>query len=290
MDGRRFDDLARTLGHGKSRRGLLKALGGAALGVVGANRLAPAASAKGDKVDICHYDADEGTYHVINVSTKALQAHLNHGDVLAADAHGTTTHCTGCGDTCDEGQDCCDKGCTDLGTITNCTACGDVCRDGQACCSHGCTDLGTPDNCGACGDTCYGDVCNDSVCTDGGCVTTPKADDTTCTTEDGTGFCSSGACICVENGLVAECSTGDDCGAGETCLNGGCFAACSSPSECPPCPGCGCFNRSNGGGFCLDSTFHIGSCDSDSDCPAGSVCSGFVGGGGHHLCTRPCLS
>lgn len=41
-----------------------------------------------DKVDICHYSEEDGTWHVINVSVNALPAHLGHGDVLLVDADG----------------------------------------------------------------------------------------------------------------------------------------------------------------------------------------------------------
>lgn len=48
----------------------------------------PNLSKKANKVDICHYDADDGTWHIINVSANAQNAHLNHGDVLLVDADG----------------------------------------------------------------------------------------------------------------------------------------------------------------------------------------------------------
>jgi hypothetical protein len=38
------------------------------------------------KVDVCHYDADNDSWHVINISENALPAHLAHGDVLLVDA------------------------------------------------------------------------------------------------------------------------------------------------------------------------------------------------------------
>jgi hypothetical protein len=42
-----------------------------------------AQAAKAPKVDICHFDAEAGTYTKISTSPKALPAHLgNHGDVL----------------------------------------------------------------------------------------------------------------------------------------------------------------------------------------------------------------
>ncbi|RMA58914.1 putative metal-binding motif-containing protein [Ulvibacter antarcticus] len=44
-------------------------------------------SKKGDKVDICHRKGN-GTWHVINVSSNALAAHLAHGDVQLIDEDG----------------------------------------------------------------------------------------------------------------------------------------------------------------------------------------------------------
>ena len=43
--------------------------------------------APGQKVDVCHVD-DDGNWHVINININALQAHLNHGDVLLEDLDG----------------------------------------------------------------------------------------------------------------------------------------------------------------------------------------------------------
>jgi Putative metal-binding motif len=40
------------------------------------------------KVALCHYDATNGTWHVINVSQNAVPAHLAHGDVILIDADG----------------------------------------------------------------------------------------------------------------------------------------------------------------------------------------------------------
>jgi hypothetical protein len=52
--------------------------------VASAALTAPAQAAWG-KVDICHF-GDEGAYHQINVSEKAIGAHLAHGDGFAGDA------------------------------------------------------------------------------------------------------------------------------------------------------------------------------------------------------------
>lgn len=44
--------------------------------------------ARGNKVNVCHYDEDNNTWHVININENALPAHLNHGDVLLVDQDG----------------------------------------------------------------------------------------------------------------------------------------------------------------------------------------------------------
>ena len=46
------------------------------------------ATDRGHKVDVCHYDADTDTWHVINISINALPAHLGHGDVRVDDQDG----------------------------------------------------------------------------------------------------------------------------------------------------------------------------------------------------------
>lgn len=40
-------------------------------------------TAKADKVDVCHYSAGADKFHLINISSNALPAHLAHGDALA---------------------------------------------------------------------------------------------------------------------------------------------------------------------------------------------------------------
>jgi hypothetical protein len=42
--------------------------------------LAAPAGASASKTDVCHYDADSGSYHKINISDNAFSAHLAHGD------------------------------------------------------------------------------------------------------------------------------------------------------------------------------------------------------------------
>ena len=42
----------------------------------------------GERVDICHYDSDTDTWHLITVNINALPAHLGHGDVRVDDQDG----------------------------------------------------------------------------------------------------------------------------------------------------------------------------------------------------------
>jgi len=41
-----------------------------------------AAAAPAPKVDVCHYDADTGLFHLINISGNAFDAHMAHGDAV----------------------------------------------------------------------------------------------------------------------------------------------------------------------------------------------------------------
>lgn len=45
-------------------------------------------AAKAGKVNLCHYDDDNDSWHIISVNANALKAHLNHGDVQLIDADG----------------------------------------------------------------------------------------------------------------------------------------------------------------------------------------------------------
>ena len=42
----------------------------------------------GDKIDVCHYDAENDSWHVINISANAWEGHEKHGDVRLDDVDG----------------------------------------------------------------------------------------------------------------------------------------------------------------------------------------------------------
>lgn len=157
MDTQRFDDLTRSLAPGASRRTLLRGMLGGAAALVGL-RAASTAAAPPDKMDICHYDPDSGTYRLFTVNENALDAHIAHGDnssigcaegfqlnldscecesVVVDECLGIGASGCGSGGTCAENQDngqliCVntgtgnadDNGCTDSST---CSADGEIC-------------------------------------------------------------------------------------------------------------------------------------------------------------------
>lgn len=53
-----------------------------ALALVPGVMAASALAAPAPKVDVCHYDADGGVFHKINISGNALDAHIAHGDAV----------------------------------------------------------------------------------------------------------------------------------------------------------------------------------------------------------------
>lgn len=82
MDTQKFDAIAKSLAAGKSRRSVIGGLFGGAFAMAGLSRVAAAPM---EKVDICHYDEETSSYHVINVSGNALNAHMAHGDYPAGE-------------------------------------------------------------------------------------------------------------------------------------------------------------------------------------------------------------
>lgn len=73
------------------------------------------------KIDVCHYDAENDTWHVINISQNAWPAHEGHGDVQLIDTDGdgwvtSENECglpVDCDDTDDELTDNCSTSCVE---------------------------------------------------------------------------------------------------------------------------------------------------------------------------------
>ncbi len=108
MDGKRFDSVARGLAQPRSRRGVLGAVSGGALAIIlGSSAFAAKDKHNKDKSDssdseapipgtqvggiwdetiaICHWDAENGEFRVMDVSTPTVAQYLNAGDTLYMD-------------------------------------------------------------------------------------------------------------------------------------------------------------------------------------------------------------
>jgi Cys-rich repeat protein len=281
MDGNRFDSMTRALGQGRSRRGVVKGLAGAALGAVGLARFGAADAASNSAcAKFCAQVFGANT-------TAAGQCTSN-----AAKGTGPCVACRG------NAANYCNGGCTtDYQTDPiNCGACGHSCNDGNACTTDSCSAghcVYTPVTCDA------GDACNAPAACDPatGCGSTTPLTGPSCDsgTGAGSGTCQSGSCMANQTCVgitpgTAQCASDTDCPSGQSCENGGCFTPCGDGGEVlGPCPspscidgGCVC-SESESGISCHDFGYGIGACLSNADCPAGSVCDFNLS-----LCTRPC--
>jgi hypothetical protein len=97
MDGKGFDDLTRRLVTQRSRRSVLRGLVGGSAALVAAKAGASLAAPE-DKVTICHWSEDLGTFEPISVSGNAVDAHLAHGDQICGEGQVCTAD--GCGSAC----------------------------------------------------------------------------------------------------------------------------------------------------------------------------------------------
>ena len=275
MDATHFDAMTRALVAPRSRRRVLVAAVGAALGgLLGAAGLKEAAAACREVGEKCAAD----------------------GDCCAG------ARCNGKGRcVCKAGRTNCDGRCRDLVTDEqNCGACGQTIPAGKICCFRRARDPETdPNNCGACGVSCP----TLTSCCGGACVNLnlSPVHCGACNRQCAPGkSCCRGACVDYETSPVHCGGCDKACAAGKTCCKGHCVAACPpgstrDPATCqcrctatgqPPCNGVCCpsgwvcenatsckvplngicfFNEQ-----CLD-----GVCGGDGRCcqPSGAACS-----------------
>jgi hypothetical protein len=234
MDGPRFDQLARILGQGISRRQTIRGVGAGLAGVVAGGTLLGrgAQAAPGGKVTICHFTHSQtNPFEIITVSVASFQGqHQQHGDFAYGDCCVDSQCAIPAGVQCAAAF--CNRGTCDLRPTP-----GAPCDDGIACT--------VADTCGAAVDQCAGTpndaLCDDGIdCTDdvcnvfaGGCVSTPNhalCDDGNPCTDD-TCSVDAGGCVSSDNGTCAEDACGDR-------LHNG--RPCHTSSEC--CSGC-CVSR-----------------------------------------------
>jgi hypothetical protein len=212
MDGRRFDNLARRMagdavGAAASRRGLLRWLGGGAVGV------------------LLGYGVGEETTAACKTVGKSCQ---RKSDCCTGRCKNGTCKCSNAGGACDDHGQCCGP----FGTLF---CCGGVCTDTK-------TD---PSNCGACGAPACPpekDCANGQCCTRQGDACGETAE---CCFAGTLTTCCGGVCLDTsrdENncgGCGTVCPSGDVCFNGECCLDIGaaCLVAdnrCCGNRQCKP--------------------------------------------------------
>jgi hypothetical protein len=313
MDNNQFDNLARGFAATRSRRGLLKALGAAALAVAGFGGEAEAApcakvgQACGTTKSACCKGTTCSGGVCVAVCTPACG-----GKTCGPDGCGGS-----CGD-CPVGQSCCGNGtCADLSTASNCGACGNVCKPNQTCADGACVAVvkckkasqcpqpasacqaATCSAAGACGianvadgtacddgDRCtVGDTCQQGVCTGGNPVV--------CTASDqchvaGTCDPATGQCTNPNAADGASCDDGNACTQTDTCQAGVCGGTavdCGAPTVCqvsvacdPKTGGCVAVNKPDGTLCGADTacSYDIcvsGVCQANQPKPLGTACN-----------------
>ena len=220
-----------------------------------------------NKVKICHVDPDcdgEGPV-IIEVSERALDAHLAHGD-CEPDTPENWSKGDDCTDLCPDQPVCDDNGCDNPGV---CTKCAPDCF----CVNH------FPDGAGNCVDFSFSPgtepffvLCNT---------------DADCEAEAGPGFkCFLDPCFSETDTFCAFNCVPEPCGPG----TGG--EACGNPGACENCdsnpnPNCTCVSHSpDGAGNCVDLSTLFGlSCIDDAECECDNN-----GGPGYKCYSDPCVA
>ena len=135
MDGRRFDDIARTLAASASRRGVLAGLAAVAAGLVaprGADAACPPGTISSRGRCLCRTTGRPPTRDgcLCRVAGTYCQGTTCCGGDGCVDLLTDVQHCGSCGNAVatDRGQGCCGGTATQLGTVQNCSTCGDDCN------------------------------------------------------------------------------------------------------------------------------------------------------------------
>lgn len=236
MDGQRFDDLTRLIGTGRSRRGVLRLIGGglaAAVGLGGA-RQAGAQDKCLSEGSACFFDEECC-------------------DGFNCDG-GFCAGCQSSGANCEFDEDCCGLlVCAGNVCAETCNVTDEPCGLGVDCCvGWFCNGLSvcepTPFVCGEEGDLCKGDgtCCEGHFCNpeDARCkliepICTAEGEMCETDAECCAGICCGNACHAIECCIEDE-NPNDRCADGETCFEGICETpmcavegdSCASSAEC----------------------------------------------------------
>jgi hypothetical protein len=293
----RFDEVAKALAEGVSRREALRRL---SLGLTSAF-LASVGLARGSwaapRAD-CRSRCDGLRGRDKNQCMGVCQSCSS-----ASCVSGSAGSMTCCGSA---GQVCCRGACVPLGTTQDCSFCGDTCGanlictngscqcpQGLANCNGGCVDTATdPQNCGGCGKTCsppyYGAlmVCVNGVCGLSTCPTGQLLCSGVCVPSDANNcgrcgnICTAPSSVCLPdpNGSVNCCNAQDVCG-GSCCRRGSsnhcCNGACIDLADVHNCGDCG----ADCSALLLTDFQTNVTCSRDTTCSSGYVCCGVHSSG-----------
>ena len=264
MDGSRFDDLARALGHGISRRKLLRGLAGGVAGALAGGALTRK-DASARSLTICHATGNPNApYESLTIQQAEFSLHARHGDYLRVE-------CCADGD-CPNQYGECGHGVCQNGYCAQLPAeAGTPCDDGLACsanavCDGAFTCLGTSVVCAETENPCTTSVCSESG---GGCQEVPIADQTSCGTGDAcTDYvCASGNCLAVPS----TACTGNCAVCGSACVD-----LDADPNNCQSCG-----HICDGGSDCTIATCNDGICgtapaNEGMTCGTGDACHDLI--------------
>lgn len=295
MDQNRFDQLTRTLGAGRSRRGALKALLGGALGgaaaVLGAGTTDAATAAKSPKPDCCP-----------SASPKLC-------GLTCTNTITDPNHCGGCGAACPAGQTCSAGHCVAKSNGQSCTldteCASGHCADGVCCnavCGGGCQSCNQPGHLGACTSTSTPVASHGGCASDGSvCKGTCNGVSGACTYPSAATTCRAASCANGTATLMAHCDGAGHCPAATTVI---CDPYICGPTACasscagdPGCAADGYCDLSVNPGVCRQDLANGVACARDAQCASNhcvngaccdSVCVGATPGGCQTCATGTC--
>ncbi len=246
MDGSRFDGLARALGRGTSRRGVLRGVVGGLAGLVAAGVASrPDISADGRALVICNPTGNPDVpYQELTIQQAEMNLYARGGAFLKVD-------CCADSDCANQYGECGSGTCTNGYCVQLPVAGGMPCDAGLACVTSGicdgafnCTGSGAPV---ICPDT--GNPCTTSICTEeaGGCQTVNLDNGTICGDDNlcFTNSCRDGLCIFFPKNPCGEPTQ--------------CIAYTCNPEE-------GCITNYLTGGSCTTTGGYVGTCNNSGEC------------------------